>query len=114
MRALALPLSLLLVLSTGAPVQADDGSAEAKLHFERGFAAYALHKYKDAALEYEKAFELKTDPALLYDAAQAWRLAGEKRRALALYESYLRMFQNQAGRVQAQRSIDKLRAELAN
>jgi tetratricopeptide repeat protein len=84
---------LVVGLAVGATrvVFADD-AAEAKLHYQRGLAAYGLNDYATAASEYEAAFKLKPDPALLYNAAQAHRLAGNKPRALALYQNYLTLF----------------------
>ena len=86
---------LAVVLATG-PLLAGRAQAgneeEARAYLDKATAAYALNKYGAAAENFEKAFELKPDPALLYNAAQAWRLAGNKERALALYESYLRVY----------------------
>jgi tetratricopeptide (TPR) repeat protein len=77
-------------------------------------AAYALGQYAEAAEQYEKAFALHADPALLYDAAQAHRLAGNKPRALSLYENYLRHFGDQAQNVDdVQRLIVALKAAIA-
>ena len=59
---------------------------------QKGTAAYALNHYAAAAEYFEKAFEIRPDPALLYNAAQAHRLAGNKERALSLYESYLHVY----------------------
>jgi hypothetical protein len=86
---------LTVVFATG-PLLANRALAgneeEARAYLDKATAAYALNKYAVAAENFEKAFELKPDPALLYNAAQAWRLAGNKERALALYESYLRVY----------------------
>jgi tetratricopeptide (TPR) repeat protein len=86
---------LAVVLATG-PLLAGRAQAgneeDARAYLDKATAAYALNKYAVAAENFEKAFELKPDPALLYNAAQAWRLAGNKERALALYESYLRVY----------------------
>ncbi len=69
-----------------------DAEEDAKAHNNRAMAAFALGHYADAAPEFEKAFELKPLPALLYNAAQAHRLAGNKTRALTLYQNYLRIY----------------------
>ena len=66
--------------------------SEAKRSYERGTAAYVLGHYDEAADAYEHAFTLKPDAALLYNAAQAHRLAGHKTRALLLYQNYLRVY----------------------
>ncbi len=65
---------------------------EAREYLDKATAAFALNRYAVAAENYEKAFELKPDAAVLYNAAQAYRLAGNKERALDLYQSYLRMY----------------------
>jgi tetratricopeptide (TPR) repeat protein len=71
-------------------------SADARAHYEKATTAYALGRYADAAGEFEQAFALKPDPALLYNAAQAYRLAGRRDRALELYRNYLRVFGRRA------------------
>ena len=65
---------------------------EAREYLDKATAAFALNRYAVAAENYEKSFELKPDAAVLYNAAQAYRLAGNKERALDLYQSYLRMY----------------------
>ena len=82
---------LLTVLALGGRARADN-IEEARAYVNKATAAYALNHYAVAAENFEKAFELKPDPALLYNAAQAYRLAGNKERALELYESYVRVY----------------------
>ena len=77
------------------PARADDRT-EARAHYDKATTAYALGRYADAAGEFEQAFALKADPALLYNAAQAYRLAGRRDRALELYRNYLRVFGRRA------------------
>ncbi len=60
--------------------------------FDRGSALYALGRYAEAAPLFERAFELKPDPALLFNAAQAYRFMGNKPRALTLYQNYIRLY----------------------
>jgi Tetratricopeptide repeat len=84
-------IALLLVTALGGLAHADT-KMTAKEHYKKGLSLFALGKYGDAAVEYEAAFELEPDPALLYNAAQAHRLAGNKQRALTLYQSFVRMF----------------------
>src|SRR5262245_26397502 len=87
MRLLSLALSLALCGAARA-----DSPEEARAHYDKGTAAFALGRFDVAATEYEKAFEMKPDPALLYNAAQAHRLAGNKPRSLLLYQNYLRVY----------------------
>jgi tetratricopeptide (TPR) repeat protein len=101
--------ALILVLATTRFAQADN-TAEARARFEAGSAAYALGQYATAAQEYEKAFQLKPDPALLYNAAQAHRVAGNKQRALLLYQNYLRVYGKQvSNREEVERHIASLK-----
>jgi tetratricopeptide (TPR) repeat protein len=86
-------LSSCLALEGRGHAQAADTNLEqARAYVNKATAAYALNHYAVAAENFEKAFELKPDPALLYNAAQSYRLAGNKERALELYESYLRVY----------------------
>jgi len=52
------------------------------LHFELG-------QFKEALGEFEQAYKLSPHPLLLFNIAQAERLAGERDRALATYTAYL-------------------------
>jgi iron complex outermembrane receptor protein len=100
---------VLLLLLPSLPVHADNRS-DAKAHYEQGNALYALGQYSESADEYEKAFALKPDAALLYNAAQAHRLAGHKKRALLLYQNYLRVFRSSvSNQDEVQRHIENLK-----
>jgi hypothetical protein len=81
---------------------------EARAYAEKATTAYALAHYDVAAENFEKAFEAKPDPALLFNAAQAHRMAGNKERALALYQSYLRL----PGKLEKRAEVEKRIAEL--
>jgi tetratricopeptide (TPR) repeat protein len=87
---------------------------DARAHYDKATAAYALGNYSEAAEEYEKAFALKTDSALLYNAAQAHRIAGHKQRALLLYQNYLRVYGDKVGnKEEVQRHIASLKKAIA-
>src|SRR5437868_11164311 len=86
---LGVVVAALIVLPGAAPAE-----ESAKELFDRGTAAYALGHFEEAAADYEKSFSLKPDPALLFNAAQAHRQAGNKRRALALYQNYVKLYGN--------------------
>jgi tetratricopeptide (TPR) repeat protein len=96
---------LIVALSSGA-ARAD--LAGARKHNERAMAAFALERFDVAAEEYEAAFEQKPLPELLYNAAQSYRLAGKKERAIRLYQSYLRVFSAQV------RNRDEIEQHIAN
>jgi len=69
-----------------------DGRQDARHHYEQATAAFGLGHFLEAADHYQAAFSLRPDPALLYDAAQAYRLGGNKARALELYRNYARIY----------------------
>jgi tetratricopeptide (TPR) repeat protein len=104
-------LALTVVMLLAGPAWSG-GAEEAKAHYKRGVSLFALERFAEAAQEYEKAFELEPDPALLYNAAQAHRLAANKQRALTLYQSYLRMFQNPANKRDVERHIVALKSAI--
>jgi tetratricopeptide (TPR) repeat protein len=100
---------VLTLLIAGAARAADTSALEQKAK-----AAFALGRYAEAGESYEKAFEIRTDSALLYNAAQSYRLAGNKERALLLYQNYLRVFGDQEKRAEIQTRIDELTAAIAH
>ena len=57
---------------------------------KRGTASYNLGQYDEAAADYERAYKLVQDPAVLFNVAQAYRLAGRSEKALTAYRAYLR------------------------
>ena len=90
------------------PAQAED----AKTIYEHALSLYALGRYAEAAPLFEKAFELKPVPALLYNAAQAHRLAGHAEQAVTLYESYLRMYGDPSRRAEIEAHIAELKSAI--
>jgi tetratricopeptide (TPR) repeat protein len=94
-KALTAVLTAAIVTMACGPALADDRT-DARAHYDRATTAYALGRYGDAAAEFDQAFTLKADPAILYNAAQAYRLAGNKERALQLYRNYLRVYGHRA------------------
>jgi tetratricopeptide (TPR) repeat protein len=67
-----------------------DPKTAAKEHYNRGTSFYDLGRYDDAAKEFEAAYQLKNDPAFLYNLAQSYRQAGNHERAVHFYKTYLR------------------------
>lgn len=87
--------------------------SEAKMFYDKATAAFALGQYLEAAENYEQAFRLKPDPALLYNTAQAYRLGGNNKRALELYRSYMRVFPDGAAQEEAAKHAESLTQKLA-
>jgi len=96
MRRARLPWSATIIaaalLAAQAPVWAAASSKDARRIYDEATAAFGLGRYAEAAEKYEAAFSLRPDPALLYNAAQSYRLAGNKPRALELYRNYVRLY----------------------
>jgi tetratricopeptide (TPR) repeat protein len=106
--------ALLLVcclMFAGRSALADD-SAQAKELFKKAQAHYAVGEYQEAADAYQSAYKLKPDPALLFNAAQALRLAGKLDRAITLYRNYLRFYPNAANADSVQAQIAKVEKQL--
>ncbi len=105
-------LAVGLLLAMVAPVRADD-AAEAKAHYKAATAHFAVGEFADAAQEYQSAYKLKQDPALLFNAAQSWRLAGDNQKALVLYKNYLQLYPNAGNTDQVREQIAKLNEAIA-
>ena len=109
-------VAMLVAAAMLAPARrASAGNTEdARAYVEKATAEFALTKYAPAAEDFEKAFELKPDPALLYNAAQSHRLAGNKERALALYRNYLRLYAPREKRAEIEARIAELERAIAH
>lgn len=108
---------LCLSCAIGLALAAQPGSAcaqtdipAAREAYQRATAEFGLGNYAAAAAEYEKAFRYKPDPALLFNAGQAYRLADKKPRALQLYRNYLRLFPTGVAANEARKHVETLQA----
>jgi tetratricopeptide (TPR) repeat protein len=104
--------AMVIVLMMTATVFADSAS-EAKAYYERATADFAIGDFAKAADEYQEAYRLKPDAALLYNAAQAYRLAGNNEKALILYKNYVNLYPNQPNVEQVRSQIEKLKEAVA-
>jgi tetratricopeptide (TPR) repeat protein len=102
-----LAVTLLALAMGGRPAVAAEPSA-ARQAYDEATAAFGLGHYAEAAERYETAFSLRPDPALLYDAAQAYRLAGNRPRALELYRNYLRLYPDRQNADEARNQVATL------
>jgi hypothetical protein len=64
--------------------------AAAKAAFHEGLRAFNLGQWDEAIAGFEKSYKLSGDPALLFNVAQAQRMAGHGKEALIAYKAYLR------------------------
>jgi tetratricopeptide (TPR) repeat protein len=93
-RLFSIALLLLCALPARAGTGADkrsDKRAEAKGHYENGLRKFDLGKYDEAAEEFEQAYDLVGEPPnILYNIAQAYRLAEKFEKSAQFYRSFLR------------------------
>jgi tetratricopeptide (TPR) repeat protein len=87
--------------------------AVARRHFMRGKELHAAGNYREAATEYLAAYDRFPAPAFLYNVAQVYRLAGDKKNALANYRKYLELEPEGEGSADAREFISALEAEIA-
>ncbi len=85
---------------------------EARTYYDQGTKYYALGRFEEAIQNYEKAFELRPDPVLLYNIAQAYRLSKNFERALFFYKSFLRNMPDAPNRPEVERRIGEMEAAL--
>jgi tetratricopeptide (TPR) repeat protein len=78
---------------------------EVKLHYQRATRAYDLQKYTEAIDEYQKAYEISGDPPMLYNIAQAYRLADQPGEAARYYRRFLQRMPNAKNRDDVERKI---------
>jgi tetratricopeptide (TPR) repeat protein len=89
-------IAVALAIATGAaaaPAAAspdDRTAARARAMHDRGLRAYEAGDYAAAVRAYTEAYTLVPAPGILFNLAQAHRLAGDCRRALQAYKSFLR------------------------
>jgi tetratricopeptide (TPR) repeat protein len=102
---------VLLLACLARPAGAASGK-DAKKIYEEATAAFGLGKYGVAAEKYEAAFAIRPDPALLYNAAQSYRLAGNKPRALELYRNYSRLYPDGSNANDARSHVAALKKEI--
>ncbi len=86
---------------------------EARSHFEEAQKLYAVGEFESAADEYQLAYKAKPDPALLYNAAQSFRLANQPARAIILYKNYLQFYPGEGNAEDVRTQIAKLKEAIA-
>jgi tetratricopeptide (TPR) repeat protein len=90
-RCLVLVVAIVLAAARGAAA-AGEKTNEARRLYDEATAAFGVGSYSEAAEKYEASFKLHPEPALLYNAAQAYRMAGNRQRALQLYRNFVRLY----------------------
>lgn len=96
-----------ILLAGGAVAQAQDKTS-AKAAYESGKRAYAEKRYSEAAVLFGYSFELSGNPDLLFNRAQALRLAGDLSQALTTYKLFLKARPDSENAELAQIKIDEI------
>jgi hypothetical protein len=104
--------ALVVTFALATPARAEDPN-DAKTHYQKATAHYAVGEYKEAAAEYEAAYKAKQDPALLYNAAQSHRLGNDNQKALLLYKNIVKLYPTSHYAAESKDRIEKLEAAIA-
>jgi len=110
MRALVVSLTFIL-LSTSSVAHAQDRK-KAEQRFNEADKAYKAGDYPTAVKGFLEAYQLVPTNPLLFNIGQAYRLSGEKEKALSYYEKYVSFEPGGAQVPEAKDHIQKLREEL--
>lgn len=94
------------------PEQTEDDRRAKKL-FEDGTRAFNLGEFPSAVDLYRQAYKLKPEPGLLYNIAQAYRLANDLQNAAFFYRSFLRAAPQTPNRKEIEDRIRKLELQLS-
>jgi tetratricopeptide (TPR) repeat protein len=89
-----------------------DKRQQAKEHYEMANRFYDVGKYGDAINEYEQAYLLVEDPALLFNIGQAYRLWDHLEDAIRSYKNYLRRRPDASNRAEVEKKIADLERTL--
>ena len=112
-------LVLLSLLAIATPAAAQDKPKippaqlkKAKEAFDRATAHYQAGRYDDAIKAYEEAYAAAPLPAFHFNFGQAYRLKGDKRKAVEHYKKYLELEPGGEGAVEAQSQMAILGREI--
>lgn len=105
-----LAMSAVLLESTASAETRGKQTAEA--HYEKGMKAYTLGHFPEAIEEFEKAYEVRSEPIFLYNIAQSHRQNNNLQRAIFFYRRYLEAEPNAKNRLEIEKRIRDLETEL--
>jgi tetratricopeptide (TPR) repeat protein len=88
------------------------GKQTAESHYDKGMKAYTLGHFSEAIEEFERAFELRSEPIFLYNIAQSHRQSNSPQRAIFFYRRYLEADPNVKNRAEIEKRIKDLEAQL--
>lgn len=111
-----LGLSLALVTVAAAqptPAPTAEARAVAREHYEKAVSHFNANEYPAAAEEFLAVYKAVPQPALLYNAAQAYRLGGDGPKALESYRAFLKAAPEAKQKGDVERHIKELESKTA-
>ena len=104
--------ALAIVCVLAASAAADSNVEQGRGHFKQGKAFQDAGAFERAAEEYKLAYEADPRPEMLFNIAQAYRLAKLKEQALDYFRQYLEKQPNGAGADEARKHVVTLTKEI--
>ncbi len=101
-------VAALLAAGGAARAQPDDPQARSRVLYEEGSRAYKAGDYPRAIEKFLAAYDLSRAPAILFNIAQAYRLAGSCDRALEYYRRSLDEEPDASNRDEVEERIDEM------
>ena len=81
---------------------------QAKKRYDQGITHYNLGEFDAAIEQFKAAYALTSEPGLLFNIAQAYRLKEDYKQALYFYKTYLRIVPDAGNRADVERWIGEL------
>ena len=102
-------------LLVGGVARAQDSpfKAMAKNHYKLGTQYYETSNYKEALVEFQKAYKLQQVPGLLFNLARCHEVLMQYEQAISHYERYLKALPNAPKRAVVQARLQTLKKRLA-
>lgn len=105
-----LVIAILMAGATGAQAQDKDEQARSRALYDQGSRAYKAGDYPRAIELFLAAYELSHAPAILFNVAQAYRLAADCQRALDYYRRSLAEEPDAANRDEVEERVSEMQA----
>ena len=111
--AVVLTLGLAAVVRAEPTAPSDEARAVARAHYDKAVSHFNAGEYVAAAEEFLAVHKAIPQPALLYNAAQAYRLGGDGTKALEYYRSFAKEAPQAKQRADVERRIKELEGAAA-
>jgi tetratricopeptide (TPR) repeat protein len=112
-RPLMVLFALLVSAAFAGPAHAAPRAKQsAEDHYQKGMKAYTLGKFPDAIAEFERAYELRSEPIFLYNIAQSHRQNNDPARAIFFYRRYLEAEPGAKNRADIEQRIKDMQSQL--